>query len=262
MINYYPVRVLFNIFGIRIYSWGFFVSLGILVALLTARKLYKKEFEEILNSFLITFICSIIGARLLYVILNLNHFLQKPIEMINFQGGGLSFFGALFFGLLGFIIYFKISRIDFKKYLDIYAIFIPIVQAFGRIGCFLNGCCYGRPTKLFFGIEYLGTTRHPVQIYESILNLIVFLLLYKTKDKKQLRIFSLNIKLFSGARFLLYLILYSIVRFFMEFFREEKIILLGLTQTQILCLFIIMISIFLLFKKQRIKQNIKKKRKN
>jgi phosphatidylglycerol:prolipoprotein diacylglycerol transferase len=251
MMPYEPVRTFLNIFGIKIYSWGFFVSFGILVALLAAKKTYKEKFEEILNSFIVTFIFSIIGARILYVLLNIKHFYHHPLEILNFQGGGLSFFGALFFGLLGFVIYFKIKKIDFKEYLDIYAVFIPIVQAFGRIGCFLNGCCYGAKTKILFGINYLGTTRHPVQIYESILNFIAFLILYSIRNKKEIRIKNTRIRFFKGILFLIYLILYSAIRFSVEFFREEQRLFLGLTQTQYLCLFIVLIGCFIIWKKQR-----------
>ncbi|MGB9749011.1 MAG: prolipoprotein diacylglyceryl transferase [Candidatus Woesearchaeota archaeon] len=258
MITYEPVRVLFRIFGINIYSWGFFVSFGILVALLAARKTYKKKFEEILNSFLITFIFSIIGARIVYVLLNIKHFYYKPLEILNFQGGGLSFFGALFFGLLGFIMYFKIRKIDFREYLDIYAVFIPLVQAFGRIGCFLNGCCYGNETKIFFGIKYLGEIRHPAQIYESLLNFISFLFIYKIRNKDELRIKKIRIKFFNGILFLIYLINYSAIRFLVEFFREEQRLFLGLTKTQYLCLFIILTSGFIIYKNQK-KELVKKK---
>lgn len=252
MIPYNPVRVLFRISGISIYSWGFFVSFGILIALLIARKLYAKKFEEILNSFLITFIFSVIGARIFYVLLNIEYFYKKPIEIMDFSGGGLSFFGALMFGLLSFIIYFKIRNIDFKEYLDIYAVFIPLVQAFGRIGCFLNGCCYGSKTRLFFGIKYLSQIRHPVQIYESILNFIGFLLMYNLRNKNKIKTKNITIELFSGSLFLIYLITYSTIRFFVEFFREEKRILLELTQTQYLCLLIIIISLIIFVKHQKI----------
>ena len=252
MIPYHRIPILFHIGSLRVYSWGFFVSLGILTALIIANKNHKKESKTITDLVIITLIFGILGARTIYVLLNIKHFIKNPIEAFNIMGGGLSYFGALLFAFIALLTYCKITKKDYKHYLDIFAIYIPIVQAIGRIGCFLNGCCYGSLTRVPWGITYLGGIRHPAQIYESILDITIFLVLYKIRNKKSLKILNRRIRLFKGSKFLLYLILYSLVRFVVEFFRQEPKFIFGLTITQIITIFIIIVSKIIILRKQRL----------
>ncbi len=253
MIIYNKMPVLFRINGFTIHSWGFFVSLGIIISLFLMMREFKQKREELLNLTIITMISAIIGARLLYVLLNLDYFLSHTKQVFNVMSGGLSLFGAIGLGLLGFIAYSKLRNLDYKKYLDIFSIYIPLSQSIGRIGCFFNGCCYGSITRVPWGITYLGGIRHPAQIYESILDFLLFLYLHSIRNKKILKIPNLGLpnsrlrlKLKHGDKFLLYLMLYSIIRFIVEFYREEPRLLFNLTITQYFTIGMIIIVLLIL----------------
>ena len=247
MIIYHRMPVLFHVGSLTVYSWGFFVSLGVLVALLLSLKEYKKESPEVVNSLVVLIPFALLGARTFYVLSHWDFYSQHLTQILNFPGGGLDLPGALLFGFLAFVLYFKLRHLDYKHYLDIFAIYIPLAQAIGRIGCFFNGCCYGSLTNLPWGITYQGGIRHPAQLYESVLDFSVFLYLHHTRNNKTLRLFNKNLYLFPGAKFLLYLILYSTVRFICEFFRIEPRVFHGFTVMHIVSFIIIVSSLFLLF---------------
>ena len=268
MIIYHRIPILFHFGSLTIYSWGFFVSLGALIALLLSLKEYKKEGQEIINSLIILIPSALFGARLFYVLSHWDFYSQHLIQILNFPGGGLDLPGALLFGFLAFVIYFKLRHLDYKHYLDIFAVYIPLAQAIGRIGCFFNGCCYGSLTNVPWGITYMGGIRHPAQLYESILDFGVFLYLHHTRKNKVLNLFNKRLYLFPGAKFLLYLILYSIVRFICEFFRIEPRVFYGFTVMHIVSFLIVVVSLFILFKAQptnrirkRVREIISSKRK-
>ena len=254
--------VLFRINGFTIHSWGFFVSLGIIVSLFLMMKEFKQKREELLNLTIITMISAIIGARLLYVLLNLDYFLSHIKQVFNVMGGGLSLFGAIGLGLFGFIVYSKLRNLDYKRYLDIFSTYIPLSQSIGRIGCFFNGCCYGSITRVPWGITYLGGIRHPAQIYESILDFLLFLYLYSIRNKKILKIPNsrLRLKLRYGDKFLLYLMFYSIIRFIIEFYREEPRLLFNLTITQYFTIGMIIIVLSILKTRLMAKQSTRFKK--
>ncbi len=221
MIPYHPIHILFSVGKFHVYSWGFFVSLGVFLALLFAIKDNKRYEDEIINSFWVVALFSIIGGRLLFVFGDWSYYSKHFSEIFNFSGGGLALFGAIVLGLLSFIIYFKLRHKDYKKFLDIYAPYIPLAQSIGRIGCFFNGCCYGSLTSVPWGITYLGGIRHPAQLYESVLDFALFLFLRRIRHKRKLSLFGTDFKLFKGAKFIIYLTSYSIIRFLVEFFRQD-----------------------------------------
>ncbi len=250
MIIYHRIPVLLHVGFFTVYSWGFFVSLGVLTALLLAMKENRNKSQEIINSLIVLIPSALIGARLFYVFSHWDFYSQHLLQILNFPGGGLDLPGALLFGFLAFILYFKIRKLDYKEYLDVFAVYIPLAQAIGRVGCFFNGCCYGSLTNVPWGITYMGGIRHPAQLYESILDLTIFFYLHHLRNKKKIMLFNRNLNLFPGAKFLLYLILYSIVRFICEFFRIEPRVFYGFTVMHIVTFFVILISLFILFKAQ------------
>ncbi len=221
MIPYHPIHVLFSIGNFKVYSWGFFVGLGVLIALYLALKNNPKEENEIVNSFLVVALFSILGGRLLFVLGEWSYYSRHPLEILNLSGGGMALLGAIVLGLLAFIVYFKIRHKNYKRYLDIYAPYIPLAQSIGRIGCFFNGCCYGSLTNVPWGITYLGGIRHPAQLYESVLDFLLFLFLYKLRNKHYTHLFGHKIEFRRGSKFVLYLTSYSLIRFVLEFFRDD-----------------------------------------
>lgn len=167
---------------------------------------------------------AIIGARFYYVAFgDWSGFLENPLSIFAIWQGGLAIHGGILGGLIVGIFYTRKHNISFLKLADTFAPSLILGQAIGRIGCFFNGDAHGYPTDLPWGIVYSsespagqmfpGKALHPTQLYEMILNLIIFGILWK---------FRKRIKI-DGHLFFLYVILYSIIRIFVEHFRADKL---------------------------------------
>lgn len=198
-----------------IYSYGLMMAIGFSAALfLASREAKKQKFppDIIINLLFGTLMSGIVGARLFYVIANSGYYLQDPLEIIMLQNGGLSWFGGFISGLIFGVLYIKIKRLGVYKTFDLIIPFVALAQSIGRIGCLLNGCCYGRSLI-------------PIQIYSSFLLLVIFavLRLMQTRPHKE------------GQIFFWYLLLYSVKRFFVEFWRlDNPHVFAGLTLFQAL----------------------------
>jgi len=196
-----------------IYSYGMMVAIAFLFGIFIAkreavRKNIRPDLVYDLGFYLL--IGSIIGARIYYIFFfDLKGFLGDPISIFKVWQGGLAIHGGIFGGIIAGIMFAKIRKISFWAFADLIAPSIILGQAIGRIGCFLNGCCFGMPmTRPFFGMEC-----HPTQIYELILDFIGFLLLWNLRKKVK----------FSGGLFLLYLMTYGVIRIIVSRFRADNI---------------------------------------
>lgn len=157
----------------------------------------------------------IIGARLGYILFyNFDFYLKYPLEIFIIWHGGMSFHGGLIGTLFAGFIYIKIKNINFFKIADLIIPTCPIGLGLGRIGNFINGELYGKPSMLPWAMVFPGAgdvPRHPSQLYEALLEgIILFIVLWVYKDKKK----------HEGDVFALFIILYSVFRIFCEFFRE------------------------------------------
>lgn len=246
--------IAFKIFNFPIRYYGIFLTCAIFIGIFSAYLIIKKKFSKTEADFFLdiipwTIFSAIVGARLFYVIGDLNFYLNNLNEIIMINHGGLSIFGALVFGILSFYIISKIYKINFFKYADSAAVVLPLSQAIGRWGNFFNQEAYGKPTygfvKLFIDIahrkpyynefEYF----HPAFLYESVLNFCVFLLLFFIFFKVK--------KLKSGSVFLLYLIFYSVIRFFIERIRIDSILNINnVPVVQVLCIVLFTVSLIAL----------------
>jgi len=204
---------------VDIYTYGVMMVLAFLFALTWALKFTKPrdiEPETVLDLSIYVLIGGIIGARLVFVLMNYDLFTDNFWGIFNLRKGGLAWYGAVIAGIIAGLIFSRRHKISFWKLADIFAAPIIIGLAIGRIGCFFNGCCYGTPTDLPWGVVFpevvydAGIARHPTQIYESIMNIIIFYAL-NVIDKK---------KTFQGETFCCFIGLYGVVRFIIEFFRE------------------------------------------
>lgn len=184
-------------------------------------------------------ISSIVGARLLYVLLNLDFFLSFPSKVILLNEGGLVFYGGFITAIVVGFWYVIKKELPLFKVADLVAPSVAVGQSIGRIGCLLYGCCYGCPTTLPWGMRfeagspaydhYGSLLLHPTQIYSSLVNLSIFIVLVLRRPKAR----------FEGEITLLYLILYSLSRFMIEIFRgDNPEALLSLTHPQWLSLII------------------------
>ncbi|HON07297.1 MAG TPA: prolipoprotein diacylglyceryl transferase [Verrucomicrobiota bacterium] len=215
-------KVAFQLGNLTIYWYGIFVAAGILAGLWIASRYARLRgitAETIIDSGIWLVISGLIGARLFYVILNWKtNFANQPFyEVFMIQKGGLVYYGGLLGGILGGIIFSKIKKIPILRLLDVLAIGLPVGHFFGRIGCFMNGCCYGKETTLPWAVHFpsphetFGKVVHPTELYEAILNLALFFYLvrYYKKGKPD------------GSVAACYLISYGLLRFAVEFLRGD-----------------------------------------
>ncbi len=221
--------VICKIGPVTIYSYGLTLVVAFTAGCLVARRQAKRQGinPDIIFNFLFTaFIFGIIGARLFYVIENISYYLKRPLEMIMLQHGGLSWFGGLILGAFSGVLYLKNKKLPLYKVLDLVAPAVALAQAIGRVGCFLNGCCFGR-------------TVFPVQIYSSLILVVIFISLRFLQGRPHKE----------GRVFFTYLLLYSLKRFSIEFWRlDNPVVFMGLTLFQILSIFLILFSAFKLIK--------------
>jgi len=214
--------VLFHIGSFNLYTYGLFVALGFMTAVFISQKIAKPHgisTENISDIFFVILLSALLGARLLYVLINFDDFKNNLLDIFKIWNGGLVFFGGFIASVAAVMIYLKVKKFNVWKTADIIAPGIALGHAVGRLGCFFAGCCYGRECSLPFAIKFtnpeglapLGVYLHPTQIYSVVSNIILFsILLGLQKNKK-----------FDGMIFLSYIMLYSIFRSFVEFFRGD-----------------------------------------
>lgn len=223
--------VMIQIGSLTIYSYGVMLAIafgvGIWLAYLQAEEC-NIEKKVILDLSLYILLASLIGSRGIYILLNLENYLSHPWEII-FSRSGFVFYGGLIFGIIVAGLYLIYYKLPFWRMADLFAPSVAIGEAIGRIGCLLNGCCYGKPTHLGWGIampDHPGFI-HPTQVYSSLCSLFIFCFLRLWLKKGWRR--------FEGQIFCWYLILQPLSRFLIEFFRgDNPAILWHLTISQVI----------------------------
>ena len=239
----HPVLLKFGSF--TVYSYGVMVAIGFAVATIFIYARAAKfglDREKCVDLAIIILVFGILGARLLYVLLNISLYIANPIDIIMLSKGGLVWYGGFFSAFLAMIVYIKLNRFSFWSVVDLIAPYIALAQGFGRIGCFLNGCCYGIKVPSGFPIAVTFPSdidpRLPAQLISAGLLFLIFVIL----------IIWQNASRFAGEISLGYCILYSSKRFGMEFLRgDNPKVLFGLTVSQLisLAIFIAALAIFI-----------------
>jgi len=206
---------------------------------LASRQALKEGFdpEKIFNLCFWVFISGIIGSRLFYIIYSLPFYIKHPIEIVMLQHGGMAIFGGIIFGCICAWVFIRLNRMSPLLTLDLLAPFIVLGQAIGRIGCFLNGCCYGKPSVFGLYFPSAGQKLIPTQLYSSLALFVIFLVLRRIQNREHL----------PGSIFCFYLFFYSIKRFTVEFLRNDSPkMFAGLTIFQLFSLAMFFISLALL----------------
>ncbi len=223
--------------------YGIFIALAIVVLILwtlwQVRKGARISYDTVFTAALVGIPSAIVLSRLLHVVDLWEYYSQYPGQIIG--GGGLTAYGAILGAALGIWIYSRFSKLQFGYIADLVAPAIILAQAVGRIGCTINGCCYGTPTSLPWGIIYthpaslapLGIATHPATVYELIYNLLVFGVLFKLRGRLKP----------DGSLFLIYLSLYSLWRLGTDFLRVGTPFLFGLHQAQVIAIIVLAIAI-------------------
>ncbi len=215
--------VLIRIGPLTIHTYGFLIAIGFLVALWIAVTQAKREgipAVRITDLGFYILLSAIIGSRLFFVLINAGHYINHPLDMLKIWEGGLVFYGGLLLAVPVTVWYARKTGLDLWRTADIFAPSIAIGHVFGRLGCFAAGCCHGRAADdlpwgvIFTDPECLAPTNmplHPTQLYESGGELLIFVTLILARNRKS----------FDGQLFIIYLILYAILRFIVEFFRGD-----------------------------------------
>jgi len=226
---------------LTIYSYGLMLALAFAATVFLLSREAKNQGvnqELIFNLSFIILISGIIGARLLYVLSNLGFYLENPGEIFMLTHGGLSWFGGLILGTFVCMVYLKRKKQKIYKIFDMFAPYLALAQAIGRVGCFLNGCCFGKES-LRFGLYFPIHNKIliPTQLYSSLALLLIYIILRMKQSREHSR----------GEIFYFYIFLYSLWRFFIEFFRNDsQIFIYGLTLFQVISIVLFILSVALL----------------
>jgi phosphatidylglycerol:prolipoprotein diacylglycerol transferase len=252
-------KIAFTLGALTVHWYGVLVALGFLAGLWTASRralLEKVPAETVLDIGPWLIVGTIIGARALYVMSYWEEqFAHRPFsEIFMVHHGGLVFYGGLVGASLACILYTRFKRLPLWKIADILAPSIALGHAFGRLGCLMNGCCYGRPTSVPWAIHFPsghetgGAGVHPTQIYESALNLGLYLALAWLYRRKR----------FDGEVFATYLVSYAVLRSFVELFRGDYIDYVSgfLTPAHFVSAGILIVGLLLWWKLPRLKAPI------
>lgn len=247
---------LFSIGPFTIYSYGLMTAIGIFAAIALGEYLVKKtKLAE--EGFLLGMgIACVIGgyacSKILYWLTTLPEILENPGRLLDFSSGYVVY-GGLIGGVLTGYVYCRRKKTDFWKVFDLAVPAVALAQFFGRIGCFLAGCCYGKPTECPLGVRFqnsvyapAGETLFPIQLVSSGLNLLNFAFLYflwKNAREKP------------GVTGAAYIVTYSVGRFFLEYFRGdfERGNVGVLSTSQFIAVFTLLIGVFLIIMRLKTK---------
>ncbi len=216
----YPI--LFEVAGISLYSYGFMIALGAMAGVAYMAIQGKKDvgltFDQANSLFLLICLAAYLGGKIFLIFEDPARYLAEPKQLLT--GRGFVFYGSFLFAIPAMFLFFRKNKLPAYAMLDVMSVTTCLVHMFGRIGCFMAGCCYGKPTDSFFGVTYtsdvcqapLQTSLHPTQLYEALYILVVMFVLILLRDVKK----------FYGQLFLTYLMLYAMGRFVLEYIRGDK----------------------------------------
>jgi phosphatidylglycerol:prolipoprotein diacylglycerol transferase len=243
--------ILFQLNGLTVYAYGSILALGFMVGMALILLKARKEgvsMERVVELFCLAILSALIGARGLHVLVNLPLFIEDPSKIFKVWEGGLVFYGGFLLAVLTAIGYMRWHRLPIWKMADLFTPSIALGLFFARIGCFMAGCCYGGETSLPWAVTFtdphslarLHIPLHPTQLYEAGSGLVLFFFLIGMEKRRS----------YDGQIFWLFLLLYSLVRFLIEFVRDDPRgflwgAFLSTSQTIGICLAIL--SLFMLF---------------
>lgn len=248
-ININPIVFTIGPFEVRWY--GILIALGVLTVIAWVLWQIKRganiSYDTAFTAALVGIPSGIIFSRLLHVIDYWGYYLENPGQIVG--AGGLTIWGAVLGAALGIWIYSRFADFKYGYFVDIVAPAIILGQAIGRVGCLINGCCYGYETDAPWAIVYvnpnalcpIGTPVHPTQAYEIIYNLLVFGILLTLRGRLKP----------DGSLFMVYLGLYSLWRIVIGFVRVGTPFLFGLQEAQVIGIIVLVVVVPLLIMKVR-----------
>ncbi|WMJ79078.1 prolipoprotein diacylglyceryl transferase [Clostridium sp. MB40-C1] len=240
--------IAFELLGMEIRWYGILISIGIILGLWATyirSGIYDISFDIISDIFIISLPISVLCARLYYVIFNWSYY-NNSLEILNIRGGGLAIHGGILGAILSTYFLCKNKKINYLQLLDLISPSLILAQGIGRWGNFFNSEAHGGivskefishfPQFIQKGMFIDGSYYHPTFLYESLWDICIFIVLVFLSKKK----------LKNGFIFYLYIILYSIVRFFIEGLRTDSLMIGHLRMAQIMSLTFIIVGTILL----------------
>lgn len=232
---------------VTIHGYGLMIAIGVICAMIIGIQRAKKRemsADIVMSIGLIAVVAGFAGAKLLYCIVELPAFLSDPLSILS--SSGFVVYGGIVAGILGAFLYCRKKQVSFMQYFDLIIPSVAVAQGFGRIGCFLAGCCYGCETNLPIGVIFQhsdiapnGIPLFPTQLFSSAGDFLIalVLILYARKARN------------TGKVAGLYLMLYSVGRFIIEFFRTDARGAVGLLSTsQFIAIFMLAGGLLLFFR--------------
>lgn len=238
---------LFSIGPFTVYGYGLMIAIGILAAYVTAEYRAKKhglDPDKIFYLVIWAVVGGFAGAKVLYFLTRLKDIMENPRVLLDLADGFVVY-GGIIGGIFSAMVYCKIKKLSFLKYFDLVMPSVALAQGFGRIGCFLAGCCYGRETDSALGIVFHnsnyapnGVKLLPTQLISSGLDFMLCIVLILLDRKKK----------GDGQIAGFYLVLYSIGRFILEFYRGDLIRgnVGALTTSQFIAVFVALAGVILI----------------
>lgn len=233
--------ILFKLGSWTVYCYGVLVLIAFLAAYLWAQKKAANTglaADMVSDLFLILFATGIFGARLFYVLQHWDDFHGAFWRAFMIHEGGLVWYGGFLTAACSGLLVATFRKWPLLKLADLAAPSLALGQGIGRLGCYLNGCCYGKETLGILGAHFPegSVLRHPVQLYEAAASFLIFaalLFFYGRKGRQE------------GSVILLYMFLYASARFAVEFFRGDQTLTFGLSIPQWTSIFLLLGSVFL-----------------
>ncbi len=237
--------IIFRIGDFELRWYRLMVVLAIVAVVLIASREARRRLvgEELIYSLAIwAVVGGLVVARLVHVVDEWDYYMANPSQIVGF--GGLAIYGGVLGAVLATVIYARTKGVSFWVMGDVIAPGAVMGQAIGRVGCLFDGCCYGLPTSLPWGLTYtdpasyapIGVSVHPTQAYLLVWNLMVFAVLWGLRKRIKA----------SGVLFLLYLSLYAVGDFGIRFLREGTAFLFGFQEAQVIGLGILAVTVPLL----------------
>lgn len=242
---------------ITIHGYGVMIAIGVILAYVVGEYRAKKRqmnHEVIIDIAIWSVLGGFLGAKVLYLITQWKEIMESPELILTTLASGFVVYGGIIGGILSGYFYIKSKKMNFLSYFDLIMPSVALAQGFGRIGCFFAGCCYGSVTESAIGMVYYtseyaptGVSLVPTQLISSGLNFVHFFILiwFAKRNKVDGRVAGL------------YLVLYSIGRFILEFFRGdlERGSVGSLSTSQFISLFLVLVGFVFLFRKSKETEN-------
>lgn len=209
---------------IILYSYGLMIAIGVLVSYYFVYKRTKSfgiTKDQLSTLFIWCIFAGFVGGKLFFFLEDIHRYIDQPALLLKLTGGGFVFYGSVLFVIPVIVVWLRKKKIPVRPFLDIIAFVGPIVQGFGRVGCFLAGCCHGKVCDSVLGVTFShpdslanpkNVPLYPTQLFDIGINIIILLTLIWFEKRQQ----------FKGQLMLIYLMMYAVGRSINELFRGDE----------------------------------------